>query len=154
MSMSHAGKRCRIAEQHSTHEQKSHLAGLQCKAECIGNLKSDFTSPEAQKHTALKRAMLKTLCWNARIDTEAGMHSGISRVHNMRSSLCRFTEFCNSQCLSHFAAPFIADRTETSIAESCDLHRAITFLKAFSRRVASWWQQTPPPTLGTGIRYP
>ena len=37
----------------------------------------------------------------------------------MRSGFCRFTEFCNSQCLSHFAAPFIVDRTETSIAESC-----------------------------------
>ena len=53
------------------------------------------------------------------IDTEAGMLSGISQKHNMRSSPCRFTEFCNSQCLSHFAAPFIVDRTETSIAESC-----------------------------------
>ena len=55
------------------------------------------------------------------IDTEAGMLSGISQKHNMRSSPCRFTEFCNSQCLSHFAAPFIVDRTETSIAESCEL---------------------------------
>jgi hypothetical protein len=53
------------------------------------------------------------------IDTEAGMLSGISQKHNMRSSPCRFTEFCNSQCLSHFAAPFIVVRTETSIAESC-----------------------------------
>ena len=56
------------------------------------------------------------------IDTEAGMLSGISQKHNMRSSPCRFTEFCNSQCLSHFAAPFIVDRTETSIAESCEQH--------------------------------
>ena len=37
----------------------------------------------------------------------------------MRSGSCRFTEFCNSQCLSHFAAPFNAARAETSIAESC-----------------------------------
>ena len=28
-------------------------------------------------------------------------------------------EFCNSQCLSHFAAPFIVVRAETSVAESC-----------------------------------
>ena len=55
------------------------------------------------------------------IDTEAGMLSGISQKHNMRSSPCRFTEFCNSQCLSHFAAPFIVVRTETSIAESCKM---------------------------------
>ena len=59
-----------------------------------------------------------------RIDTEAGMLLGISQKHNMRSSPCRFTEFCNSQCLSHFAAPFIVVRTETSIAESCELHMA------------------------------
>ena len=69
-------------------------------------------------------------CWAQQleqqsIDTEAGMLSGISQKHNMRSSPCRFTEFCNSQCLSHFAAPFIADRTETSIAESCKC-RSIT----------------------------
>ena len=48
------------------------------------------------------------------------MLSGISQKHNMRSSPCRFTEICNSQCLSHFAAPFIVVRTETSIAESCN----------------------------------
>ena len=28
-------------------------------------------------------------------------------------------KFCNSQCLSHFAAPFIVVRAETSVAESC-----------------------------------
>ena len=65
------------------------------------------------------------------IDTEAGMLSGISQKHNMRSSPCRFTEFCNSQCLSHFAAPFIVDRTETSIAESCK-----------SQLARARWQQT------------
>ena len=30
----------------------------------------------------------------------------------MRSGSCRFTEFCNSQCLSLFAAPFNAARVE------------------------------------------
>ena len=59
------------------------------------------------------------------IDTEEGMLSGISQKHNMRSSPCRFTEFCNSQCLSHFAAPFIVVRAETSVAESCKGVRAI-----------------------------
>ena len=52
-------------------------------------------------------------------DTEVGMLSGVSRKRSIRSGICWFTEFCKSQCLSHFAAPFIADRTETSIAESC-----------------------------------
>ena len=53
------------------------------------------------------------------IDTEAGMLSGISRKRSIRSNPYWFTEFCNSQCLSHFAAPFIVVRAETSIAESC-----------------------------------
>ena len=54
------------------------------------------------------------------IDTEAGMLSGISRKRSIRSNPYWFTEFCNSQCLSHFAAPFIVVRAETSVAESCD----------------------------------
>ena len=41
------------------------------------------------------------------VDTEAGMLSGVSRKRSIRSSPCWFTEFCKSQCLSHFAAPFI-----------------------------------------------
>ena len=53
------------------------------------------------------------------LDTEAGMLSGISRKRSLRSSPYWFTEFCNSQCLSQFAAPFIVVRAETSIAESC-----------------------------------
>ena len=55
-----------------------------------------------------------------RIDTEAGMLSGISRKRSIRSNPYWFTEFCNSQCLSHFAAPFIVVRAETSVAESCE----------------------------------
>ena len=62
--------------------------------------------------------------WNApvawiSVDTEAGMLSGISRKRSIRSNPYWFTEFCNSQCLSHFAAPFIVVRAETSVAESC-----------------------------------
>ena len=48
-----------------------------------------------------------------------GVLSGISRKRSIRSSLYWSTEFCNSQCLSHFAAPFIVVRAETSVAESC-----------------------------------
>ena len=51
--------------------------------------------------------------------TEAGMLSGISRKRSIRSNPYWFTEFCNSQCLSHFAAPFIVVQAETSVAESC-----------------------------------
>ena len=53
------------------------------------------------------------------VDTEAGMLSGVSRKRSIRSSPCWFTEFCKSQCLSHFAAPFVVVRAETSVAESC-----------------------------------
>ena len=53
------------------------------------------------------------------LDSQAGMLSGISRERSVRSNLYWFTEFCNSQCLSHFAAPFIVVRAETSVAESC-----------------------------------
>ena len=58
------------------------------------------------------------------VDTEAGMLSGISRKRSIRSNPYWFTEFCNSQCLSHFAAPFIVVRAETSVAESCILTRS------------------------------
>ena len=51
--------------------------------------------------------------------TEAGTLLGISQKRSARSSPCWFTEFCKSQCLSHFAAPFIVVRAETSVAESC-----------------------------------
>ena len=54
-----------------------------------------------------------------KVDTEAGMLSGVSRKRSIRSNPCWFTEFCKSQCLSLFAAPFIVVRAETSIAESC-----------------------------------
>ena len=47
------------------------------------------------------------------------MLSGITRKNNVRSTLYWFTESCNSQCLSHFAAPFIVVRAETSITGSC-----------------------------------
>ena len=71
----------------------------------------------AHKHTAhILRA--NVLEWNW-VDTEAGMLSGISQKRSIRSSPYWFTEFCNSQCLSHFAAPFIVVRAETSVAESC-----------------------------------
>lgn len=53
------------------------------------------------------------------LDTEADMLSGITRKRSLRSSSYWFTEFCNSQCLSQFAVPFIVLRAETSIAESC-----------------------------------
>ena len=37
------------------------------------------------------------------VDTEVGMLSGISRKRSLCSNPYWFTEFCNSQCVSHFA---------------------------------------------------
>ena len=65
------------------------------------------------------------------VDTEAGMLSGISRERSIRSNPYWFTEFCNSQCSSHFAAPFIVVRAETSVAESCKRKGAV---KPLTRR--------------------
>ena len=62
------------------------------------------------------------------VDTEAGMLPGISRKRSIRSNPYWFTEFCNSQCLSHFAAPFIVVRAETSVAESCDRKTTLTLV--------------------------
>ena len=50
---------------------------------------------EAQALTAAVPGVAELLEQQS-IDTEAGMLSGISQKHNMRSSPCRFTEFCNS----------------------------------------------------------
>ena len=78
------------------------------------------------------------------IDTEAGMLSGISQKHNMRSSPCRFTEFCNSQCISHIAAPFIVVRAETSVAERCNKlqwRRPKTPLREESKRLIEWFKE-------------
>ena len=72
---------------------------------------------------------MKHLLKERKGDTEAGLLLGISQKHNMCSSPCRLTEFCNSQCLSHFAAPFIVTRTETSIAENCKLFIGIITIK-------------------------
>jgi predicted ABC-class ATPase len=74
---------------------------------------------DTQKLATPSRQRRTRLFEEKKVDTEAGMLSGISRKRSMRSRSYWFTEFCNSQCLSHFAAPFIVVRAETSIAESC-----------------------------------
>ena len=107
-----------------TPSQESALSKLAVDAEpCPSNASRapKGARPEAQEIASSMPRKERQLLEQQSVDTEAGMLSGISQKHNMRSSPCRFTEFCNSQCLSHFAAPFIVDRTETSIAESCKL---------------------------------
>ena len=76
--------------------------------------------PGKQLHPGSHNIMSTNMTECIKVDTEAGMLSGISQKHSIRSNPCWFTEFCNSQCLSHFAAPFIVVRAETSVAESCN----------------------------------
>ena len=89
-----------------------------------------------------------------KVDTEAGMLSGVSRKRSIRSNPCWFTEFCKSQCLSHFAAPFIVVRAETSIAESCEKlsSNLVADTKRNSRRHKELgrrhWQREP----GAGLK--
>ena len=101
--------------------------------------KEIVSCPTPQAHVALNAPTLKVFdcskiqkLWRTRTrnpegermrkctDTEASMLSGISRQRKIRSNPYWFTEFCNSQCLSHFAAPFIVAWAETSVAESCE----------------------------------
>ena len=74
---------------------------------------------DTQAHPNNSTAGVEVVAGIKEMDTEAGMLSGISRKRSVRSSPYWFKESCNSQCLSHFAAPFIVVRAETSIAESC-----------------------------------
>ena len=89
---------------------------------------------DAQAHSSNSTTKVEGVAGIKKVDTEAGMLSGISRKRSVRSSPYWFTESCNSQCLSHFAAPFIVVRAETSIAESCkkkvDNHFRSKFAKA------------------------
>ena len=91
-----------------------------------------------------------------KVDTEAGMLSGVSRKRSIRSNPCWFTEFCKSQCLSHFAAPFIVVRAETSVAESCeeafnslavDAKENIQKHKDWSKTVTAGQAKKPTPNL-------
>ena len=82
----------------------------------VSKAQSSLTHKHA--HMAAPTSWRVPVAWVS-IDTEAGMLSGISRKRSIRSNPYWFTEFCNSQCLSHFAAPFIVVRAETSVAESC-----------------------------------
>ena len=77
------------------------------------------------------------------VDTEAGMLPGISRKRSIRSNPYWFTEFCNSQCLSHFAAPFIVVRAETSVAESCDRKTTLALVTETNELDRGTWTRRP-----------
>ena len=102
-----------------------------------------LTGKMAPRNTALYSSPttvgMSSVC-GCGVDTEAGMLPGISRKRSIRSNPYWFTEFCNSQCLSHFAAPFIVVRAETSVAESCEQSTsAITLMKRTDKRY--WYRR-------------
>ena len=104
----------------ATHDTKVLFKLLVVDSTCALNAsraRSSLTHKHAQL-TAPRRTWQESEAWIS-VDTEAGMLSGMSRKRSIRSNPYWFTEFCNSQCLSHFAAPFIVVRAETSVAESC-----------------------------------
>ena len=93
---------------------------------------------DAQAHPRNSTTEVEGVAGIKKVDTEAGMLSGISRKRSVRSSPYWFTEFCNSQCLSHFAAPFIVVRAETSVAESCEQNAsAITLMNRTDKRIGT-----------------
>ena len=57
------------------------------------------------------------------------------RKHTLRSRLCSFTDFCISQCLSHFAALFIDPWDETFIVKSYHFSRSHTRMQGFLTQV-------------------
>ena len=62
-------------------------------------------------------------CYTARhnwkwIDIESSTPSSISQRCKLRSNIYWLTEFCNSQCISHFAAFFIINWAKTFIAKT------------------------------------
>ena len=87
------------------------------------------------------------------IGTEVSMLSGISRKRSIRSNPYWFTEFCNSQCISHFAAPFIVVRAETSVAESCKTNLGMTdrAAKEKIREKHKEWFKRQGATTGRGV---
>ena len=71
----------------------------------------------ALTHTAHNVAEQQTECWKL-IDIESSTPSSISRRCKLRSNIYWLTEFCNSQCLSQFAAFFIINWAKTFIAKT------------------------------------
>ena len=75
-------------------------------------------------------------------DSEADRPSGMSRKHRIHSRFYWFTEFCNSQCLSHFAAPFISVQAKTFITEGCKMIDRGRIPQNIKQEVESVWQKS------------
>ena len=98
-------------------------------------------------------------CYTARegwkiIDIESSTPSSISRRCKSRSNIYWLTEFCNSQCIPHFAAFFIINWAKTFIAKThfaqwIHIHNEIVKSQSQDRRTAAWKRlprQAMPPT--------
>ena len=81
----------------------THTFHVSSSARCLREADASPNTHDAKRRASLTQAPR----WQKEVDTEAGMLSGISRKRRMRSGFYWLTEICNSQCLSHFAAPFI-----------------------------------------------
>ena len=80
---------------------------------------AEANAPEAcrqHEHTEDMPRKFYSMKW---LNTEAGMLPGKPWERNAHSRFSWFTEFCKSQCLSHFAALFLEMWAETSLAEGC-----------------------------------
>ena len=132
----------------------------ECYSNCLSVVSTcELDASRARSSLTHKHAhVTEPTCWKASvawvsIDTEAGMLSGISRKRSIRSNPYWFTEFCNSQCISHFAAPFIVVRAETSVAESCKTNLGMTdrAAKEKIREKHKEWFKRQGATTGRGV---
>lgn len=116
---------CHILMQHRTKMQEhawlQHLPHLQLRKT---HYKSDYLTC-LLKHINDKLALMCTILtrhsmWmnNILMNPEANLLARISQKHRIHSKTYWFTETCNSQCLLHFAAPFMVIWAETSVAEN------------------------------------
>ena len=90
-----------------------------------------------QKHWRTQLTMLlnqQARYWKL-IDIEPSTPSSISQRCKLRSNIYWLTEFCNSQCISHFAAFFIINWAKTFIAKTHFVFR----IQSKNKRVTKNW---------------
>ena len=72
----------------------------------------------------------------------------------LRSEVNRFTEFCNSQWLLHFAAPFINMQTKTSVADIINVMHCINCNQHSGDQHVSRITATAPRSTASAPRSP
>ena len=78
-------------------------------------------------------------------DADTGLQSSNTTLRIMRSEFYWFTEICNSQCLSHFAASFIVSRAEESTVKGrfCVLYQWLSCTLTSSLLSFYWMRDVP-----------